>query len=177
MATPTLSDLETALEAINLGAPIPTFPSADVLNRPLDIYRSYLADTLTSLTECDPTAVFNSIKLSNDPLHGDFTVVLPQMCPGTKPKDLAPEIVAKVGASRWPFTYLNPIRGFLLMYLYSFQADTHSLLGHGKTVSTSDFVFTRKRCLAFYSLSYGNEAIHTDLMYIKALKTLPLPRL
>ncbi|KAH7132009.1 arginyl-tRNA synthetase [Dendryphion nanum] len=95
MAALTVPDLEQALKALGLGVPIPKFTPADVINQPLDILRSYLADILCSLVECDHTAAFNSTKLSNDALHGDFTIVLPQLCPGSKPKELAPVLVKK----------------------------------------------------------------------------------
>ncbi|KAF2791990.1 Nucleotidylyl transferase [Melanomma pulvis-pyrius CBS 109.77] len=95
MATLTVSELETSLEKLDLNVPIPHFASADVLNKPLDLVRSYLADILSSLVEVDRTAAYNSISVSNDPLHGDFTVVLPKLCPGAKAGDLAKDLIKK----------------------------------------------------------------------------------
>lgn len=96
MATLTVSELEASLEKLNLNVPIPHFASADVLNKPLDLVRSYLADILSSLAEADRTAAYNSISLSNDPLHGDLTVVLPRLCPGAKAGELAKDLIKKV---------------------------------------------------------------------------------
>jgi arginyl-tRNA synthetase len=96
MATLTTSKLETALQKLDLDVPIPRFTAADVLNKPLDLIRSYLADILVSLVEADRIAAYNSIALSNDPLHGDLTVVLPRLCPGTKAGGLANDLIKKV---------------------------------------------------------------------------------
>jgi arginyl-tRNA synthetase len=99
MATLHISDLERTLEGLRLETPIPHFDSAEVLSKPLDLCRSYLAEIFSSLVNSEPLVAYNSIQLSNDPLHGDFTVVLPKLCPGTKPKEaesLANDLIKKV---------------------------------------------------------------------------------
>ena len=45
MATASLPGLEAFVAEIGLG-PIPSFAAADVLNNPIDIYHSYLAEHL-----------------------------------------------------------------------------------------------------------------------------------
>jgi arginyl-tRNA synthetase len=60
MATLDLGGLATKLEELGLG-PIPQFSEAHVLNKPLDIARSYLADILRSLVGCDPITAYNFI--------------------------------------------------------------------------------------------------------------------
>jgi arginyl-tRNA synthetase len=95
MTTP-VSTLGHSLEGLQLSTPVPEFASADIQNKPLDIIRSYLCEILCSLTQSEPKAAFDSIQLSNDPLHGDLTVVLPKLCPGSKAAELANDIITKV---------------------------------------------------------------------------------
>ncbi|KAF2707122.1 arginyl-tRNA synthetase [Pleomassaria siparia CBS 279.74] len=95
MTTLTIPELETALEKLELSIPIPQFAASDVLNRPLDLVRAYLADILSSLVDADRTAAYNSTSLSNDPLHGDITVVLPKLYPGAKFGELANDLIKK----------------------------------------------------------------------------------
>ncbi|KAF1998071.1 arginyl-tRNA synthetase [Amniculicola lignicola CBS 123094] len=95
MATLSLSDLEDLLGKLELSSPIPPHATADVLNKPIDVCRSYLANALCKSIECDPTAAYNSIQLSSNPLHGDFTVVLPRLCPGVKPSEVADALLKK----------------------------------------------------------------------------------
>jgi arginyl-tRNA synthetase len=115
MATLHESDLERTLEELKLETPIPHFDAADVLFKPLDLCRSYLAKIFSSLVDSEPLVAYNSIQLSNDPLHGDFTVVLPKLCPGTKAKEaesLADDLIKKVSYSciflNFPLAYLIP---------------------------------------------------------------------
>jgi arginyl-tRNA synthetase len=96
MATLNVSGLEQLLENLLLSTPVPQFDLSDVPHKPLDICRSYLADILSSLVNCEPTAAYSSVQLSNDPLHGDFTIVLPRLCPGAKAGELAHDIIKKV---------------------------------------------------------------------------------
>jgi len=95
MATDTVCGLEIALQKLDLEVPIPYFTAADVLNKPLDLLRSYLANILIGLIDADPIAAYNSITLSSNPLHGDLTVVLPRLCPGTETGGLANDLIKK----------------------------------------------------------------------------------
>ncbi|KAF2182079.1 Nucleotidylyl transferase [Zopfia rhizophila CBS 207.26] len=95
MATPSTSELEHSLEGLNLNTPIPDFASANVLNQPLDIFRSYFADILRTILDSDPAATYNAIQLSNNPIHGDLTVVLPRLHLSAKPAELAEDICQK----------------------------------------------------------------------------------
>jgi hypothetical protein len=74
--------LEALLRALELNVPIPPFPSADVLNIPLDIGRSYFADILCSLIGCDASTAYNSIQLPNSIDNGDLAVILPRLSQG-----------------------------------------------------------------------------------------------
>jgi arginyl-tRNA synthetase len=81
MTTLELSGLVTTLEGLGLG-PIPQFSESHVLNRPLDIGRSYLADILQNLTECDPNLGYKSIQVPNDIFTADLMVPLPKLSRG-----------------------------------------------------------------------------------------------
>lgn len=98
MASLSISELENSLGDLDLSTPVPPFPTADVLNKPLDLFRSYLAEIFGSLVECDPAVAYNSVHLSNDPSQGDLTVVLPRLCPGAKPPDVAADLCKRVCA-------------------------------------------------------------------------------
>jgi hypothetical protein len=58
MTTLTIADLEAFLGGLGLNMPIPHFSAANVLNKPLDIGRSYFADILCSLIDCDAKAAY-----------------------------------------------------------------------------------------------------------------------
>lgn len=96
MTTQTVSGLEAFLSGLGLKIPIPPFPAADVLNKPLDIGRSYLADILTSIVECDLATACNSIQLPNNVYSGDFTVILPKLSHGGDYNALAIKLIQKV---------------------------------------------------------------------------------
>jgi arginyl-tRNA synthetase len=95
MTTPLTSELEHLLKGLDLNTPIPDFSSANVLNQPLDIFRSYFADILRTILHSDPAATYNAIQLSSDPIHGDLTVVLPRLHLSTKPAEVAEDICQK----------------------------------------------------------------------------------
>lgn len=82
IATMNISGLEALLQKLGLSVPIPPFPSADVLNIPLDIGRSYFADILCSLIGCDAATAYNSIQLPNSVDNGDLAVILPRLSHG-----------------------------------------------------------------------------------------------
>ncbi|KAL5321423.1 hypothetical protein ACEPPN_009381 [Leptodophora sp. 'Broadleaf-Isolate-01'] len=93
MATSSLPGLQAFVAQIGL-EPLQTFAKADTLNNPLDIYHSYLAESLQALVECDPDVIYNSIQLSKTIEDGDLDIVLPKLkLDGIKPKELAFELV------------------------------------------------------------------------------------
>jgi hypothetical protein len=107
MATLDLSGLATRLEGLGLG-PIPQFSEAHVLNKPLDIGRSYLADILRSLIDCDPITAYNSIQWPNDIFTADLTVPLPKLSHGADPIAFAINLMQRVRHSL-PNTVSGPI--------------------------------------------------------------------
>lgn len=97
MATASLAGLQAFVAELGL-RPIPEFPEADVLNSPIDIYHSYLSERLLELVACDPQLVYHSIQPSKTIEDGDLDIVLPKLkLDGIKPKELAGELLNKVG--------------------------------------------------------------------------------
>jgi arginyl-tRNA synthetase len=95
MATLDLGGLATRLEGLGL-SPIPQFPEAHVLNKPLDIGRSYLADILCSFIDRDPITAYNSIQWPNDIFTADLTIHLPKLSYGADPTALAIDLMQRV---------------------------------------------------------------------------------
>ena len=99
MTTQTISGLEALLSELGVETPIPQLPGADVLNKPLDIGKSYLAHILTSIVECDLATACNSIQLPNNIYSGDFSVILPKLSHGRDFSALAIDLIQKVRLS------------------------------------------------------------------------------
>ena len=94
--TASLPGLNAFVADIGLG-PIPVFAAAQILNNPIDLYHSYLAEYFQTLVECDPNLVYDSIQPSRDVENGDLDIVLPKLkLPGANPKELAGELIKKV---------------------------------------------------------------------------------
>ena len=101
MATCTLAGLEEVLREIGLVTPIPKFSGARVLLQPIDIWRSYLADTTSKLLGCNAETAFEgAVHSSNSKDNGDLVLVLPKLMlkanANTKAKDLAAESISNV---------------------------------------------------------------------------------
>jgi arginyl-tRNA synthetase len=96
MSTLTTVDLESLLAALGLKTPIPQLPAADILSKPLDIARAYLADSLAEYVECDAQVAFKSIQWPNNIYNGDLAVILPKIKPGADADELAFDLMKKV---------------------------------------------------------------------------------
>lgn len=96
MATLTIDSLEALLGGLGLKIPLPHFSAADVLTKPLDVGRTYLADILCSLVECDAENAYRSIQWPGDIYNGDLAVILPKLSHGANPDDLALDLMKKV---------------------------------------------------------------------------------
>ena len=96
MTTLTISELENILAGLDLSVPIPNVSNADVLNKPLDLARSYLADILSSLAGCDLDTAYESIKWPNDIYKGDVQVILPKLRPKSNAAELAFDLKNRV---------------------------------------------------------------------------------
>jgi hypothetical protein len=96
MATTSLPGLEAFVAELGLG-PIPSFATADVLNDPMDLCHSYLAEYFQQLVGCDRGLVYKAIQPPNTIQDGDLDIVLPRLkLPGGSPKELAGELLKQV---------------------------------------------------------------------------------
>lgn len=95
MATLLPEGIQALLAGQGVESPIPNIVGTDVQNNPIDIYLSYLADTLVQLTDCSPEVAYGSIQWPNE--LGDLVVVLPRLKLQHKnPKALSTELKQKV---------------------------------------------------------------------------------
>lgn len=79
MATLSINGLQSSLERLSLDTPLPSFPVADVLVRPLDIFRSYIAQIVAEVAECDPSLAYEAIQTTSAISMGDLAVILPRL--------------------------------------------------------------------------------------------------
>ena len=96
--TLTITELELLLRRLGLKVPIPYFEAANVLYKPLDIGRCYLADILNSLIDGNSNKgdAYSSILSPGDVFNGELTVVLPRLKLGSKTNELADILITKV---------------------------------------------------------------------------------
>lgn len=94
-----IDGLEALLTRLNLNVPTPNFATADILNTPLDICRSYLAEILANILQCDRTFAYHSIQLPTDIDNGDLAVILPKLSAGADFEALGRRIVQNVRIS------------------------------------------------------------------------------
>ncbi|KAL2135301.1 hypothetical protein VTI74DRAFT_9069 [Chaetomium olivicolor] len=96
MSTLTLDGLTALLSQVGAG-PIPEVPgnSAHLLSRPIDIYRVYLADILTTLTGCEAALVYESIQFPTTLANGDLVLPVPRLrLKGKRPVDQCADLEA-----------------------------------------------------------------------------------
>lgn len=99
----TITELQSRLSGLGLESAFPEVPAADVLTKPLDIYRLHLASLLATTLGCDACAAYDAISSASDLSLSDLAVILPKL----KPRDvadvkaLAVDITKKVRASFW----------------------------------------------------------------------------
>ena len=95
MGTLSINGLQILLDGVGAASPIPSFPSADIQNSPLDIYVSYLAEIIAQLTGCEPQVAYESILWPDD--FCDLVVVVPRLrLKDVDPLELAVELNKKV---------------------------------------------------------------------------------
>ncbi|KAI5457172.1 arginyl-tRNA synthetase [Mariannaea sp. PMI_226] len=74
--TMTVGDLSSQLSTLGLEAEVPDIPAADILTKPLDIFRSHLANLVAAAAQCDISSAFDSI---TDSLMADLEVIVPKL--------------------------------------------------------------------------------------------------
>jgi arginyl-tRNA synthetase len=81
MSTLTSAGLETLLGGLSLKVPVPQCTNTKILNDPVDISRSYLADILHEITHSDILHTYNAVQLPAvvDGFSGDLAIILPKL--------------------------------------------------------------------------------------------------
>ncbi len=96
MATLSSNGLHALLGRLGVESPTLSFPLADILNSPMGIYLSYLAEIIVKLTECVPQVAYESIHWPDELC--DLAVILPRLrLKDVDAKDLAVELMQRVG--------------------------------------------------------------------------------
>ncbi|KAI2616951.1 arginyl-tRNA synthetase [Hypomontagnella submonticulosa] len=118
MATCSINALEALVKEFGVGEPIPTLSGSDVLRRPIDIYRSYLAITAAEKLGCDAGLAYEAVQSANLKDNTDLTLVLPKLkWRSDKPKDLAKEAFMKFSST--PLFQLPIPDGVHLRFIFS----------------------------------------------------------
>lgn len=99
MATTTLDGLTALMQGLDLDG-IPTFPQADPLRQPVDIFHAYLAQALQEQVGCDAQQAYDSISPANTVGNGDLDIILPKLKLEGAPdlQDLAADLARKFPA-------------------------------------------------------------------------------
>jgi hypothetical protein len=123
MATTSLPGLEAFVAELGLGR-VPSFAAADVLNDPMDLCHSYLAEYFQQLVGCDRGLVYKAIQPPNTIQDGDLDIVLPRLkLPGGSPKELAGELLKQVCWNSSTFLDVRPN----LTCLFCLDSTSHTL--------------------------------------------------
>ncbi|KAI1770990.1 arginyl-tRNA synthetase, partial [Hypoxylon cercidicola] len=118
MTTCMIEGLEALLSGFGVDVPVPDFAQSDILRRPIDIYRSYLADTASKVLDCDSLLAYEAIQSANIKDNSDLTLVLPKLkWRSDKPKDLAKEAFVKFPST--PLFQLPIPDGVHLRFIFS----------------------------------------------------------
>lgn len=113
-----IDGLKALLSDLGVDVPIPAFSQSDILRRPIDIYRNYLADTASKVLGCDSALAYEAIQSANIKDNSDLTLVLPKLKWRTdKPKDLARDAFIKFSST--PLFQLPIPDGVHLRFIFS----------------------------------------------------------
>ena len=96
VVTTNATGLEEALQSLGLDGPLHHYPSSNMLEKPLDVARSYLADILHSLADVELSVAYNSIQWPNNIFNGDLVVILPRLSHGADTDALALDLIQRV---------------------------------------------------------------------------------
>ncbi|EGE84389.1 arginyl-tRNA synthetase [Blastomyces dermatitidis ATCC 18188] len=79
MATLAINGLETLLQSLEVEIPVPTFPTANNVANPVDVYRCYVAKVVKQGVKCDEDTAYNAIQRTQVLAHGDVMVVVARL--------------------------------------------------------------------------------------------------
>lgn len=96
MTTLTIGALEHLLESLGVETPLPPHAASDVLSRPLDIPRAYLARFLQSSVPDHADKAHGSIQVATSVDAGDLCVILPKLDRSCDAEDFAMDLMSQV---------------------------------------------------------------------------------
>ena len=96
MTTLDIAGLEKRLASLDLTVPLSEPDTANVLHKPLDLWRILLAEILGGLVECSHEAAYKAIQWPNNIYNGDLAVILPKLCQGKKANEVAIDLLSRV---------------------------------------------------------------------------------
>ncbi|KAI1411949.1 arginyl-tRNA synthetase [Hypoxylon sp. FL1857] len=118
MATRSLGGIEALLKELGVYTNMPPFTQSDILRKPIDIYRNYLANTASEVLDCNAGLAYEAVQSANIKDNSDLTLVLPKLKLGSaKPKDLAREAFIKFPST--PLFQLPVPDGVHLRFIFS----------------------------------------------------------
>lgn len=95
--TTTVAPLQKKLRTLGIDHSLPSYESGDILANPLDIYRSFMANELTKILDCDRQLIYNAIQWSNQLSNGDLILIVPKLgLKGAKLAEVTKELSSKV---------------------------------------------------------------------------------
>lgn len=125
MGTLSIESLEAQLDNLGIHSPVPKYPDTQVLQNPIDIYRSYLTHLLVPLVGAEPQVVYDSLQWTNNLGHGDILLVVPKLrLKGVKPAEYAKELASKVysfHSTQCPLAHVPCLHSFLSPLYSSLQ--------------------------------------------------------
>lgn len=95
MTTLDIPGLEKCFESLTPAVSLSGFDAADVLTKPLDLWRIHLAKVLGDLVGCSHEAAYKAIHWPNNIYNGDLAVILPKLCPRIKAAEVAVDLMKK----------------------------------------------------------------------------------
>ncbi|KAF3481831.1 arginyl-tRNA synthetase [Arthroderma uncinatum] len=96
MSSLSLQGLESLLQALGVQTPVPRFTRANVVSSPIDIYRSYVANTIHKLTGCNEEVAYDAVQWASAATNADLMLVTARLkIKGTNPNQLAQDLVSK----------------------------------------------------------------------------------
>ncbi|KAI8649729.1 Arginine--tRNA ligase [Fusarium keratoplasticum] len=170
--TMTMGELDSQLRNLGLESEVPEIPAADILAKPLDIFRSHLANLIASAVHCDVSSAYDSIA---DSSIADLEVIVPKlklMDKSKPPTESSIDISQKLPPS--PFFTAPYPDGPRIRFYFSSMAlpklllpyieDRKSSYGQHKSEGLKDTSDTHKKVIVeFSSPNVGSEFKGTHL--------------
>lgn len=96
-APPSIESLQEFLSTLKITDPLPIYPGAKPTSNPVDIFRTYIANTLAPIAGVDIDLIYPALEWTQSFDKGDLIMAVPRLrIKGRKPDELANEWAEKV---------------------------------------------------------------------------------